>query len=448
MQLFKPKQKVIPGRDAPPSEIKKHQTYQVGAKVEAKVKGWKKFYAGMVSAYDLSCGTYTVQFEDGDVKSGVKGFNIRHLAQTESFKTPDGQIFSSRTEFRKYMSETFYSFKNRANEKLEKKPGEIAGQTFNINDIEQCEVKVMDHSDQVLVDSIKSCKILIGPSSASVFVRNAVDCELFIACKQFRCRDCKNCTVSLYSKTEPVVETSSMMKFYPYSAFYPFQSEHFAKAELIPEHNHWCNVFDFNKGDGSIPEPHWMVIPQENGWPQWIIENESGDSPENPVPSSAKAEVVPKEASFTFAVSQQEAQDVISEKANAPSAPAPPSPQQRIISEPMLNALKARTSSLPQIFLIANMEKRESAISQLMKEGIEINVFSEAISPNFSKKTSPIIFIVLDSPSAELCNLAWTHIEDITSMVTILVSTKSLNAKFVAILGRNISNNNVLFFNF
>jgi hypothetical protein len=167
----------------------------------------------------------------------------------------------------------------------------------------------MDHSDQVLVDNVDDCTILIGPSSESVFLRNAKNCRFFIACKQFRCRDCVNCTVSLYSKTEPVVETSSGMLFYPYTAAYPGQAAHFAKANLPAAHNHWCNVFDFNKGDSKYPEPHWALLPEAQGWPQWspVQPFAVDELPENPVPKDAKAEVAPKEASFAIGLSQAQA---------------------------------------------------------------------------------------------------------------------------------------------
>ncbi|GBG31022.1 Tubulin-specific chaperone C [Hondaea fermentalgiana] len=299
----------------------KAQVHANGASVEAKVKGWKKFYKGTITGFDAATGTYSVEFEDGDKKDGVKGFNIRAKASAkQTYTAPDGKTFEDRAEFRKYVSETFYSFHERKGESLMKNAGEIDGQTFALRGLEECEVQLMDHADQVLVDGISNCKILIGPSSESVFVRNAKNCQFFIACKQFRCRDCESCTVSLYSKTEPVVETSTGMRFYPYAAAYPGQAAHFAKANLPAEHNHWCNVFDFNKGDSSIPEPHWELIPESEGWPQWSL---GGDGAENPVPKDARAEVVPKEGGFAISVSQNEAQTAF-DNAQQQTAPQPP----------------------------------------------------------------------------------------------------------------------------
>eukprot|EP00515_Schizochytrium_aggregatum_P005296 CAMPEP_0202051218 /NCGR_PEP_ID=MMETSP0963-20130614/4489_1 /ASSEMBLY_ACC=CAM_ASM_000494 /TAXON_ID=4773 /ORGANISM="Schizochytrium aggregatum, Strain ATCC28209" /LENGTH=403 /DNA_ID=CAMNT_0048616371 /DNA_START=79 /DNA_END=1290 /DNA_ORIENTATION=+ len=286
------------------ASVVRTQTYAVGAEVEAKAKGWKQFYKGRVTAFDEASGTYSVEFEDGDKQTGIKGFNVRAAAKKETFTAPDGKTFDTKQAFRKYMSETFYSFRDQSGQTLIKKEGDIAGQTFSICNLQSCEVQILDHSDQVLVDGITDCTVIIGPSSESVFVRKAKNCKFFIACKQFRSRDCENCLVSLYSKTEPVVETSTGMRFFPYSASYPNQTAHFAMAKLQPEHNHWCNVFDFNKGDASIPEPHWELVPEAEGWPLWT----TGEEAENPVPATARAHVVPKEQGFAIGTEQTDAQ--------------------------------------------------------------------------------------------------------------------------------------------
>ena len=149
---------------------------------------------------------------------------------------------------------------------------------------------LLDHSDQITGDNISNCKIVIGPSSESVFIRNCTNCTFFIACKQFRCRDCSNCTVSLYSKTEPIIESSSAMHFYPYMCAYPGQTEHFAKAGLIPTHNHWANVFDFNKGDAAYRTPLDRAEEVDETWVVNVdgIEGESENPCRMPSPRPTK----------------------------------------------------------------------------------------------------------------------------------------------------------------
>jgi hypothetical protein len=68
-------------------------------------------------------------------------------------------------------------------------------------------------------------RVLVAASSESVFVRDCMDCEMTIACKQLRTRDCHNCTFYLYSKTEPIIELSDGIKFAPFNAAYPAHAE-------------------------------------------------------------------------------------------------------------------------------------------------------------------------------------------------------------------------------
>jgi hypothetical protein len=95
----------------------------------------------------------------------------------------------------------------------------------------------------------------------------------------------------------------------------------FLDASLDAKHNHWRRVFDFNKGEAAIPEPHWVIMgesaePIELGAAQsvallhftlvpcialpwiadpaghkpWRIEVDEQPEPVNPVPIDADAE--------------------------------------------------------------------------------------------------------------------------------------------------------------
>lgn len=80
------------------------------------------------------------------------------MSQT-TFETPDGKTFTDRNEWRKYMFNTFYTFKDRSNETLVKNPGDIDGQVpddtkhspdlvrqpFNLENLTDCEVRLLDH---------------------------------------------------------------------------------------------------------------------------------------------------------------------------------------------------------------------------------------------------------------------------------------------------------------
>lgn len=69
----------------------------------------------------------------------------------EGFKTPDGKVFATRDEWRKYMFKTFYSYNDRTNENLIHYNGEIDGQAFDICNIHDCTLQLLDWSATINV---------------------------------------------------------------------------------------------------------------------------------------------------------------------------------------------------------------------------------------------------------------------------------------------------------
>ena len=54
--------------------------YQKGDRVEAKLKGWTKYYKGKITRENRD-GTYDILFDDGERKSKVRSLEINHLKQ-------------------------------------------------------------------------------------------------------------------------------------------------------------------------------------------------------------------------------------------------------------------------------------------------------------------------------------------------------------------------------
>ncbi|EQC38961.1 hypothetical protein SDRG_03916 [Saprolegnia diclina VS20] len=230
------------------------------------------------------------------------------------FTASDGTEFEDRDEWRKYEFATNFTFKAKKDETLMKLPGQIAGQPFDIADLEGCQVLLLDHCDQVQIDNLVNCRVFIGPSSESVFVRNCTNCVFTVACKQLRTRDCSQCHLFLYSLTDPIIETSTQMVFAPFNGAYHGLRSHFASANLEPENNHWANVYDFNDPDKT--GENWRLV--QDAVEPWVIpleqlvaDAEAFGPCENPVPANATpithAED-PSLQSFSIDTSQQDAQ--------------------------------------------------------------------------------------------------------------------------------------------
>ncbi|GMI10378.1 hypothetical protein TrVE_jg5615 [Triparma verrucosa] len=184
-----------------------------------------------------------------------------------TFTATDGTKFTSREEYRSYEMETQYTFRNKEGESLRKMPGSTQGQPFDIADCNNCTLEVLDYTDMVQIDAVTNSKIFIAGSGESVFVRNCENTTFTLACKQLRTRDCVNCKFYLYSKTEPIIETSTKMEFAPFNGAFKGHKECMAAANLQPNHNLWFAVFDFN--DEAKTGKNWRLMSQSEEDPLW-----------------------------------------------------------------------------------------------------------------------------------------------------------------------------------
>jgi protein XRP2 len=149
----------------------------------------------------------------------------------------------------------------RKGEIIVKTEGTIDGQQFNIEECNDCDIFLFDVIATAFIDHCKNCRIFVGPVESSIFVRNCTDCNFVIACQQFRSRDCKDCRFSLLSTTEPIIETSTGMRFACFDYFYFSLQNQLASAGLDVINNKWWQIHDFNK---NADNPNWDLLPQED----------------------------------------------------------------------------------------------------------------------------------------------------------------------------------------
>ncbi|GMI53876.1 hypothetical protein ScalyP_jg1359 [Parmales sp. scaly parma] len=178
-----------------------------------------------------------------------------------TFTATDGKVFTDRQKYRLHEFETQYTFRNKMSGTHTKPPNTINGQAFDISDCSGCNLQVLDHTDMCQIDNVKDSKIFIAAANDSVFVRDCSDCVITIACKQLRTRDCHNCTFYLYAKTEPIIETSSGMQFAPFNGAFKGHERSMLDAGLIPTHNLWFAVYDFN--DDAKTGNNWKIMDEE-----------------------------------------------------------------------------------------------------------------------------------------------------------------------------------------
>ncbi|XP_020626474.1 protein XRP2-like [Orbicella faveolata] len=152
-----------------------------------------------------------------------------------------------------------YTIGDLTGETVAKMPGEINGQQFIIQNNKNCNIFIMDHTDTVTIDDCINCQLFIGPCAGSVFFRDCQDCKVVVACQQFRTRDCKKMDFFLCCATQPIIESSSAMKFACFQFFYPELEGQFEAAKLSVFNNNWGNIHDYTPAAG---ERTWSLLPE------------------------------------------------------------------------------------------------------------------------------------------------------------------------------------------
>lgn len=150
-----------------------------------------------------------------------------------------------------------YVFENHHNETLVKEEGSLKGDNFDIRDCTDCDIFILDHTSQILIDRLKRCRIYIGPCTSSIFMRNCKDCKFVMACGQMRTRDCKDIDMLLYCASRPTMERSSNFKLGCFNMGYISLRKQFESAELSVWKNPWTDLHDFSR-DGS---KKWTYLP-------------------------------------------------------------------------------------------------------------------------------------------------------------------------------------------
>ncbi|KAG5481022.1 hypothetical protein LSCM1_06698 [Leishmania martiniquensis] len=136
---------------------------------------------------------------------------------------------------------------------------QVSGQQLQVEYLIDCHTVVLDELDSMTVDDCEGGELVIAACEGSVFLRNCKNMTVHVACKQLRTRDCENINLYLFTSTDPVVEMSHHVFFYPFHLRLPGLRRLFAEARLDPRANRFVHVYDFTPTGPQLPNPHFHV---------------------------------------------------------------------------------------------------------------------------------------------------------------------------------------------
>lgn len=186
-------------------------------------------------------------------------FFFRPSASADIVETPR-QVFSWEREDRKAIRIEDFILDKLIDQTVIRLPGAVNGQQFIIQNCENCNVFVFDHTGQVQIDDCKNCRIFIGPVRGSIFIRDSTGCTLATICQQFRTRDCHDINVFLSCISQPIIESSHNIKFACLTLNYEQLSSQYQAGGISPWNNNWGNIHDFTK----IPDTTNFSLLDEN----------------------------------------------------------------------------------------------------------------------------------------------------------------------------------------
>jgi protein XRP2 len=187
------------------------------------------------------------------------------------FKAPDGMEFDTKSAYRDYMMEKFFSFKGIQSDLVVKLPGDVDGQVFEISECEDSNLVVMDHVSQLQIDNLKGCRVFIGSCSSSIFVRDCDNCAFYLCCQQLRIRDTTDSVFYTFTPSEIHIELSKGLQFAPFNGSYPNHKKHIEQSGLDTDQtNLWYDIFDHN--DPNKTHANWSLLSEDEYGEAWFPE--------------------------------------------------------------------------------------------------------------------------------------------------------------------------------
>ena len=163
-------------------------------------------------------------------------------------------------------------------EEIRRKPGDIGGNQFCVDELENCKVIVNDICDSMTIDRCTNCELILSAVRGSVFIRDCVDSKFQIVCGQFRCRSCTNCDFFIHVRSGPVVESSKNIRIGCSTLFYPELIDQMNQLKLDPLLNCWTDIHDFTPDEGNFKTTFVQAYGDGNTYPWFTKLNKVPDS--------------------------------------------------------------------------------------------------------------------------------------------------------------------------
>lgn len=154
-------------------------------------------------------------------------------------------------------------YRERSGVTLVRAAGEGLAGDFALENLEECEVRLLSASTVLWIRGLKRCTVFAVPVKGSIYVTACEDCTLYLGSRQLRMHTSQRVDFYVHASSHPIIEHCSALRFAPYPTLPARMAANaFMAAGLQPEHNQWQLVDDFDwlKATHS---PNWSVLCEE-----------------------------------------------------------------------------------------------------------------------------------------------------------------------------------------
>lgn len=150
----------------------------------------------------------------------------------------------------------------------------LMGDEINKKDValarlDSCDVRLQGTPSAVHINKLRSCTILCGPVSGSIFIRECTNCTFVVACQQLRIHTTTNTNFYIHVTSRAIIEDCSGVLFAPYNWAYPDLKKHYEMSGLDIERNSWNDIDDFNWLANDKHSPNWDLISEKDRKTEW-----------------------------------------------------------------------------------------------------------------------------------------------------------------------------------
>jgi len=154
--------------------------------------------------------------------------------------------------------------------KVESREGEVVTLTqekvtsddIEIGSSKDCTFYVLAKVAVLRLVNLTNCRVFCGPVEGSLYLEEARDSLVMAAAHQVRLHKANKVDFYLRSRSYPIIEKCSEVRFAPYSFRYDGLEAELERTRLDEENELWTDVKDFGWLK-STPSPNWAILPVE-----------------------------------------------------------------------------------------------------------------------------------------------------------------------------------------